>query len=609
MSFISQSVPISGRIPSLSLAADFKLVSLNGEQMANLPRRYNPSRPLMPKAAKNIDSQVDTPHLEHELLRSLIDHIPDVVYLKDTQSRFLIANAAAARLFGVNSIDEMIGKTDFDFFPEDLAKVYFEDEAKILSTGQPLRSKREKGINALGEHCLLSVTKTPIRDKEGTIVGIAGIGRDITESVEAKQEAEIEREQLQTLIDNIPDLIYFKDAESRYVNGNVNFYRALDAKSFAEVAGKSDHDFYDPEIADAFRRDEKQLIETGQGFTKEESYTDPMGKVAQYKTTKTPIFKPHTPNPIGMVGISRDITEIKRNREELHARAEELSQALVKLKEAQSHLVQSEKLVSLGVLTAGIAHEINNPINFVYAGVNSMAKDFQDVKAVVEELKRLPESDQPAEAIAQLEQKRREVDFDEAFEAMEETLKDIKLGATRITEIVAGLSKFSRLGQEDQELTNLHDDLDSVLVLLKNKYKTHIRIEKDFDPELPDIVCFPGKLNQAFMNIIGNAIDAIDAHSSEGGTINIATRHDAASAYVTVSDDGIGMDENVSSRIFDPFFTTKSIGKGTGLGLSITHSIVQDHQGKLSLETAPGKGSTFTIEIPYQKNPSAESQP
>ncbi len=537
---------------------------------------------------------------ELSLLRSLIDHIPDVVYLKDTEHRFTAANKAAATLFGEDSPTKLIGKTDFDYFPKELADIYHRDERKLFKSGKALEAKEEAGVDSDGKKFTYVVTKTPIKDHTGKIVGLAGIGRDISKALHDKRLIELERKQLQTLIDNIPDPIYFKDTEGHYQNGNSSFYRGLDASCLVEVLGKTDFDYLDPELAERFQRDEIELFKSGKGFTKEESGATASGQRVFYQTTKTPIFDRNSKKPIGMVGISRDITETKTAREALKARAEELTQTLDQLKQAQSQLVQSEKMASLGVLTAGIAHEINNPINFVYAGVNSMGKDFADVKTVVEQLKDLPQASDPTAAIAKLQQTREQVDFDEAFEALEETLKDIKLGATRITEIVAGLSKFSRLGQEDWDLSNLHEDLEGVLVLLKNKYKTHIKIERDFATDLPPVVCFPGKLNQAFMNIIGNAIDAIDSHASSG-TIRISTRAQAGSVFISIKDDGTGMDHQVREKIFDPFFTTKSIGKGTGLGLSITYSIIQDHNGNLSLTTESGKGSTFIIQLPIEQ--------
>lgn len=545
---------------------------------------------------------------EPSLLRSLIDNIPDVVYLKDREHRFIAANQAAAQLLGESSPAKLVGKTELDYLPRKQAEAHHQEERRLFETGQPLPAKLEQGVDPQGASFTYLVSKKPIRDAHGQIVALAGIGRDLSETLQQQRLIDIEREQLQTVIDHIPDSIYFKDTQSRYLNGNKAFYRRRHARSIEEVIGKSDFDYFSPEAAQSRFDDEAAMFKSKASITKEEEDWDAAGNRLIIKSTKTPILDPQTNEPIGMVGISRDVTELHKAHDELAERnalltqqKQELSETLALLQQTQAQLVQSEKMASLGILTAGIAHEINNPINFVYAGVNSMSKDFADVKAVVEQVRKLPQASDPAAAIAQLQETCQAVDFEQAFEALEETLKDIKLGATRITEIVAGLSKFSRLGKEDWHRAHLHEDIESVLVLLKSKCKPHIKIVRDFDPQLPPILCFPGKLNQAFMNILGNAIDAIDARGGDG-TIQITTRAADGSVSLSFADDGIGMSEEVRDKIYDPFFTTKSIGKGTGLGLAITYSIVQDHRGSLHLETAPGRGSTFTLQLPITQD-------
>lgn len=568
--------------------------------------------------------RTELPRKDEELkrLRQIIDLIPDPIYFKDTESRFIDANTRMAELFGCESVEALHGKTDFDFCEQSLAEEYFADEQMLFQSGKPLRAKLENVYNESGELIHLLVSKTPTYDASGNINGLVGIGRNVTELTKARQQLtdqsevlkeqnqilEKRRKELRTLIDNIPDFIYFKDTKSRYVNGNNKFYEGFSSPEMEPLVGKWDFDFFDKEHAQRFYDDEQEMFRTGTPVSKEEKGVNIHGKPFFLQTTKTPIYDPATGKPLGMVGISRDITDIKRAREELVAQAEdlraqkdELSETLNKLKMAQVKLVQSEKMASLGVLTAGIAHEINNPINFVYAGVNSIVKDFEDVKAVVQKMRKLTHAANKDEAIEDLKASIVEHYFDDAFDALEETLKDIKLGATRITEIVAGLSKFSRLGRESWQLTNLHEDIDSVLVLLKNKYKMHISLERRYHPDFPAVECFPSKLNQAIMNIISNAIDAIDEKAKKG-TIVISTNFDEKHVYLSIKDNGIGMSQEVRSKILDPFFTTKEIGKGVGLGLAITFSIIQDHQGELNIVTEEGEGSEFIITLPIKQN-------
>jgi len=233
--------------------------------------------------------------------------------------------------------------------------------------------------------------------------------------------------------------------------------------------------------------------------------------------------------------------ELKSTNEELFQKNEEISVTLERLKETQNQLIQSEKMASLGVLTAGIAHEINNPINFVYTGVNSLKKDFNDISYILEEINYLnPESENQKEFISKIEKLKEKYSFSEAYNAIRKTLEHIELGAERTAEIIRGLSNFSRIEKEEWRLSNIHSHIDEILILLKNKYKQHIEIFKEFSTVLPEIECYPGKISQGLLNILSNAIDAI----KEKGQIVIKTELKDNFIYISIKDNGIGMDEN-----------------------------------------------------------------
>lgn len=576
----------------------------------------------MTEDTANLMQRIQALEGERSQLREIINNIPDFIYFKDRQCHFLNGNKSLYESLHAKSIEEIVGKSDLDFFSPTEAARFIAVEKKVMDTGIPTTIE-EQGIKENGQPRYLQTTKTPIRDPQtNEVVGLVGITRDVSEINTARKELaeksaalekrsgeiEYQRKQLQTLIDHIPDFIYFKDRQSRFLNGNNKFYQGLNAATMKELVGKSDLDFFAKEQAEAYMKDEQEMMETNIPVSKTESGTDKNGQPFYLQTTKTPIHDPETNKINGFVGISRDVTEITKARDNLVKQAndlrkqkEEVTQTLSQLKQAQTKLVQSEKMASLGVLTAGIAHEINNPINFVYAGVNSIVKDFADVKQIVVAMKKLQGAEDPKKAIQELEELQEEYEFDEAFEALEETLSDVKLGATRITEIVAGLSKFSRMGKESWQISNIHDDLDSVLILLKNKYKTHIKIHKSYAENLPSIECFPSKLNQAFMNLVSNAIDAINDKTSKGGTILISTQYSEKTVTVSVKDDGIGMNDETRSKILDPFFTTKDTGKGVGLGLAITNSIIEDHRATLTIDTQENQGSNFQITLPIQQ--------
>ncbi|MCW3808010.1 YfiR/HmsC family protein [Plebeiibacterium marinum] len=286
---------------------------------------------------------------------------------------------------------------------------------------------------------------------------------------------------------------------------------------------------------------------------------------------------------------------IESMMDELGEKNEELYTTLEENKRIQNKLVHSEKMASLGVLSAGIAHEINNPINFVYAGINSLLRDFEDIEPVINEVSNLNvENENLKEKIEYIKQLKEENYFDEAVEAIPQIINDIKLGADRTAEIVKGLRNFTRMDKDKCELLNINSGLDTSLLLLKNKYKNRIEIIKNYDNKLPEIYCFPGKINQAFLNILSNAVDSIE----DKGTISVSTEKLDDIINVSIKDSGCGIPNDIQSKIFDPFFTTKSVGEGTGLGLSITFGIIEEHNGTIDVISNENTGSEFIIKLP-----------
>ena len=284
--------------------------------------------------------------------------------------------------------------------------------------------------------------------------------------------------------------------------------------------------------------------------------------------------------------------EIEKINVELNKQKEELQKTLENLKQAQGQLVQSEKMASLGQLVAGIAHEINNPVNFISAGVDSLSTNLEEIKQVLDVYHRIT-STNVAEKLKEIEVLKEKVEYKEAIREINDLIESIKNGTNRTIEIVRGLRTFSRLDEDILKMADIHEGLDSTLILLHNKYKNRIEIVKSYG-NLPLIECYPGQLNQVFMNIISNAIDAID----EKGIITISTSASNKLIQVSIKDTGQGIPENIRQKIFDPFFTTKGVGKGTGLGLSICQSIIEKHKGNIKVKSEEGKGTEFIISLP-----------
>ncbi|WP_020526166.1 PAS domain S-box protein [Flexithrix dorotheae] len=276
-------------------------------------------------------------------------------------------------------------------------------------------------------------------------------------------------------------------------------------------------------------------------------------------------------------------------------RTQELQNTVDKLKATQTQLVQSEKMVSLGVLTAGIAHEINNPVNFINAGIIGLKKSLEHIFKFLEEYEKIT----PQNAAFQLNRIKELKDsknFEQVKDLAQKVSEDINLGAKRTAEIVRELRTFSRVDENLLKVVQIHDGLDSTLLLLRNQYKDRIEVVKHYD-KLPLIPCYPGKLNQVFMNLILNGIQAISGE----GTITIESKNLGDEVSIKISDTGCGIPGAVKEKIFEPFFTTKEVGKGTGLGLSISHSIINEHHGRLEFESIPDKGTTFVIYLPTSK--------
>lgn len=287
------------------------------------------------------------------------------------------------------------------------------------------------------------------------------------------------------------------------------------------------------------------------------------------------------------------LEETKNFNQQLSIKNQQLESALTQLKEAQQQLIESEKMASLGQLTAGIAHEINNPINFITANIESLNLDFQDLQTIVKIY-------QAANSEAALKKAHAEVvslDSPFLFEEVEGLIKGISEGANRTQEIVTGLRTFSRMDENSFKHVDIHDGIDSTLTLLKNNFKQNIKINKNYG-ELSKVECLPGKMNQVFMNVLTNAIQAID----EQGEITITTRQISPDKIsISFKDTGGGMDEAVRNRIFEPFFTTKPVGQGTGLGLAISYGIIDKHNGCLEVHSQLAQGSEFIISLPIQQ--------
>ena len=284
---------------------------------------------------------------------------------------------------------------------------------------------------------------------------------------------------------------------------------------------------------------------------------------------------------------------------ELEKANKSLEVALESLKNAQAQLVNQEKMASLGQLTAGIAHEINNPINFVSSNVNPLRRDIDDLIGIIEKFLSIKGSDNLEERISEIQTLKEEIDYEYILEEVDQLLKGIGEGASRTAEIVKSLKNFSRLDEVESKFADIHEGIDSTLVIIISGTKQDVEIIKNYDPKINPIECYPGKLNQVISNIIVNSLQALqELGADKKGELEITTKDLGDSVSISIKDNGPGISKEHQTKIFEPFFTTKEVGEGTGLGLSIVFSIIELHKGKIELISDVGKGAEFLITLP-----------
>jgi two-component system, NtrC family, sensor kinase len=299
---------------------------------------------------------------------------------------------------------------------------------------------------------------------------------------------------------------------------------------------------------------------------------------------------------------------VNKKTNEIESRQKQLEDALVELKKAQSELIQAQKLMAIGQLAAGIAHEINTPMQYIGDNVAFIQRAFYRVLTIVGELNRII-TNRPEISVAEVLplfhgiRRKNKVDYllEEIPKAIEQSVEGIK----RVSTIVMAMKEFSHPSEGQKHSINLQDAIESTITVARNVWKYVADVETNYDPDLPAVPCLRDEFNQVILNLIVNAADAIsdvvDGGSKGKGLIVVRTYHDDDSAYVSIKDSGTGIPESARSKVFDPFFTTKDVGKGTGQGLAIAYSvIVEKHKGQIWFDSELGKGTEFHIKLPLR---------
>ena len=285
--------------------------------------------------------------------------------------------------------------------------------------------------------------------------------------------------------------------------------------------------------------------------------------------------------------------KVQERTREIEEKNTQLTELVETMKRIQEQLVHSEKMASLGQLVAGIAHEINNPVNFISSNITPLHNYINDIKTLIawyEQADGFSPDDRE-----KIEQLKDEIDFEFLIDDLDDLILDVGTGASRIKRIVQDLRNFSRLDEAELKTIHLHESLDTTLNLLGHLYENRITVHRQYG-DIPPVECYAGQLNQVFMNIMANAAQACH----QRGNVWITTRRDDSHIIISIRDDGKGIKEDVLPKIFDPFFTTKDVGEGTGLGLSISYGIIEKHHGDITVTSTVGEGTEFTITIPQK---------
>ena len=556
-------------------------------------------------------------HYEQQLKQSeaflthIINAIADPIFVKDEQHRWIVLNDAFCQWMG-KTREELIGKSDYDLFPKAEADVFWRKDDMVLTTGIG-NENEENFTDSQGNIHIISTKKTVFNNTDGSKI-LVGTIRDITNDkrlLEALQQSEA---RLNAFFTASPIGLKIVDNQLRFVQINeplaeINGLRARDhiGKTLGEVL---------PDFALQLEPLYRRVLATGEPIINlEVSGEVPSlpGVVRHWMTSYFPI-PGEEGRPSGVGSVVVEISDRKRAEAALRQsearereKAQQLETALQELKNTQAQLVQNGKMASLGQLVAGVAHEINNPVSFIYCNIpyaHTYACELLNLIKLYQQHYPIPS--------AEIQDEIEALNLDFLKEDFLKLLESMRTGAERIREIVLSLRTFSRLDEAEMKLADLHAGIDSTLMILQQRLKEQptrpaIEVVKQFG-KLPLVKCYPGQLNQVFMNILTNAIDALEEKLNEDCSfipqICVSTKILRNNQVViSIADNGKGIPLETRERLFDPFFTTKPVGQGTGLGLSISYQIiVEKHGGRLKFNSCLEKGTEFIIEIDAQQD-------
>lgn len=543
----------------------------------------------------------------------IVEIADDAIISVDAEQKIILFNQGAERIFGWTA-SEAIGQPLNLLLPAAFVTTHshhisnFAPGVKKSRTmddhRQEIFALRRDGTEFPAE---ASISKLEVA---GEIIFTA-ILRDVTARQQAEEALRLSEERYRSLIAATAQLVWMTDAHGKPIA--VLDWMAYTGQSWEEATDNwfsAIHPDDRQSTAQAWMR----AVETKNLYEIEHRLRAADGSYRHFWVRGVPVLA--TDGSIReWVGTHTDISDrvqvleaLRQSERQYRLQAAQLEKAVRDLHETQTQLIQTEKISSLGLLVAGVAHEINNPINFIYGNIthaSQYAQDLLNLLHIYQEKYPTP--------VSEIEAAAEDIEIDFLMEDFPKILESMKVGADRIRDLVVSLRNFSRLDESEMKQVDIHEGIDSSLLILQHRLKATasspaIKVIKEYD-NFPKIECYAGQLNQVFMNILANAIDVLEEYNSKRSskeiyscpnTIWISTcAVSSDTVAILIADNGPGINQEVIRKLFDPFFTTKPIGKGTGLGLSISHQIVvEKHRGKLQCFSPPGKGAEFLIEIP-----------
>ncbi|MEG4107192.1 PAS domain S-box protein [Microcoleus sp. S13_C5] len=548
----------------------------------------------------------------------IVEIAEDAIISVDAEQKIILFNQGAEKIFGWTAA-EAIGQSLSLLLSEAFATPHTHlvsnfgggvKQARKMDNRKEIFARRRDGTEFPAE---ASISKLEVA---GEIIFTA-ILRDVTASRQAEEFVRLSEERYRSLARATAQLVWTTDGQGKPI-APID-WMAYTGQSWEEATDNwtsAIHPDDRPITAQAWMR----AVEAKSLYEVEHRLRAADGSYRHFWVRGVPVLAADG-SIREWVGTHTDISDrvqvleaLKQSEGQYRSQAAELEKAVHDLHQTQTQLIQTEKISSLGQLVAGVAHEINNPINFIYGNITHAHEYATDLLGLLH----LYQEKYP-NPVPEIVEAAEDIEVDYLMEDFTKILESMKVGADRIRDLVVSLRNFSRLDESQMKRVDIHEGIESTLLILQHRIKANvlrpaIEIIKEYG-NFPKVECYVGQLNQVFMNLLGNAIDALEEYNSTHSSndiyshhnrIRISTSANSDTVTIRIADNGMGINQEVIHKLFDPFFTTKPVGKGTGLGLSISYQIiVEKHRGKLQCISTPGEGAEFVIEIPICQEVSA----